>query len=200
LEKGGKKMIEGWVVNLRRLKANDLRHLVKWRRDMELMACYDGLFFNAPDEVEQDLKRHIAASDRLDFLIETKKGKPLGIAFFDHIDRENRRLELNVMIGEKQGGVSFHGANSAFLLVLYAFEKMNMRKIYGRFIEYASESKALIQAVGFQKEAVWRDYFYQKGRRWDFHVYGLLKRDFEIFLKTPKGRKYLNASQRKMNP
>ena len=83
---------------------------------------------------------------------------------------------------------------------MYAFEKMNMRKIYGRFIEYASESKALIQAVGFQKEAVWRDYFYQKGRRWDFHVYGLLKRDFEVFLKTPKGRKYLNASQRKMNP
>ena len=190
-------MIEGWVVNLRRLKANDLMHLVKWRRDMELMACYDRLFFNAPDEVEQDMRRHMAASDRLDFLIENKKGAPLGIAFFDHIDRENRSLELNVMIGEKQGAISFHGANSAFLLVLHAFRKMNMRKIYGRFIEHASQSKALLEAVGFEKEAIWRDYFYQKGRRWDFHVYGLLKNDFEMFLKTPKGQRYLTASEKR---
>ena len=72
-----------------------------------------------------------------------------------------------------------------------------MRKICGRFIEHASQSKALLEAVGFEKEAIWRDYFYQKGRRWDFHVYGLLKNDFEIFLKTPKGQRYLTASQKR---
>ncbi|VEN74058.1 conserved hypothetical protein [Candidatus Desulfarcum epimagneticum] len=190
-------MIRGWRVNLRPVSVHDLPHMVKWRRDMRLMGYYDRPVPISPDEMEIEIRDHIKSPDRLDFIVESKKGEPLGPAFFEHIDRESRHGEINIMIAEKKRGAAFHGANSAFLLLLYAFRKMNLRKVYGRIIEYASESRALLEAVGFKKEAVWREYFYQKGRRWDFHVYGLLRDDFERFLKTPRGRRYLKASGEK---
>ena len=99
------------------------------------------------------------------------------------------------MVGERDKRHIVFGAEAEFLLLLYAFRQLNMHKVYGRVIEYAKEAEALVKEIGFKKEAVLRRLIYQKGQYWDMYLYGILDREFEEFLTTPKGKRYLAASQ-----
>jgi RimJ/RimL family protein N-acetyltransferase len=188
-------MIKGRTVDLRRLKIDDLSYILKWRQDAELTRYYDELPINMPLEIEQEIRTKISSPDRLDLIIETKKEETIGVVFLRNIRWKDRNAELHVMVGDKDKRYIFFGAEALFLLLLYAFRKLNMHKIYGQMIEYAKEAGALIKEVGFEKEAVFRRFIYQKGRYWDLYIYGLLDREFEDFLKNKKGNRYLTASR-----
>ena len=188
-------MIKGRTVNLRRLKIDDLPNILKWRQDAELARYYDELPIHMPLEIEQEIRTKISSPDRLDLVIETKKGEAIGVVFLRNIRWKDRNAELHAMVGEKDKRYIFFGAEALFLLLLYAFRRLNMHKIYGRMIEYAKEAEALMKDVGFEKEAVLRKFIYQKGRYWDFYIYRLLDREFEEFLKSKKGKRYLTASR-----
>ncbi len=188
-------MIEGRTVNLRRLKIDDLPNVFKWRQDAELMRYYDALPINMPSEIEEELRGDISSTNRLDFIIETKKGESIGTVYLKKINWKDRHTEVHVMVGERDKRYIFFGAEAEFLLLLYAFRQLNMHKVYGRVIEYAKEAENLVKEIGFKKEAVLRRVIYQKGQYWDLYLYGILDREFEEFLTTPKGRRYLAASQ-----
>jgi RimJ/RimL family protein N-acetyltransferase len=186
-------MIKGSTVNLRRLKIDDLPYILKWRQDAELSRYYDELPINMPVEIEQEIHTKISSPNRLDLIIETKKGEAIGVVFLRNIRWKDRNAELHAMVGEKDKRHIFFGVEAEFLLLLYAFRKLNMHKIYGRMIEYAKEQEALVKEIGFEKEVVFRKFIYQKGRYWDLYIYGLLDREFEEFLKSKKGKRYLTA-------
>ncbi|MBW2057722.1 MAG: GNAT family N-acetyltransferase [Deltaproteobacteria bacterium] len=191
-------MIKGRRVNLRRLRLSDLPCLLKWWADGELMRYYDRLPVNSPVEVEEEIRRNIGSPNRLDFMVETKRGEPVGLMYLQKIDWRNRHCELHIMVGEQARRNGLFGVEAAFLLSRYSFHQLNMHKIYGRVFEYASTVQTLTEHLGFRREAVLRNSVYQGGRYWDLYIYGLLKREFEAYLKTSKGRRgqrYLAASQ-----
>jgi len=187
-------MIKGRTVNLQRLKIDDLPYIFKWRQDAELSRYYDELPINMPLEIEHEIRTKISSPNRLDLIIESKKGEAIGVVFLKNISWKDRNAELHAMVGEKDKKYIGFGAEALFLLLLHAFRQLNMHKIYGRVIEYAKESEALVKEVGFEKEAVFKRFIYQKGRYWDLYIYGLLNREFEEFLKSKKGRRYLTDS------
>lgn len=188
-------MIRGRTVNLRRPKLDDLPNLIKWRQDADLSRYYDILPINMSSELAQELRNNIGSSHRLDFIIETKKGQPMGIAYLKNIRWDDRNAELHTMAGDKDKRHIVLGAEAVFLLLIYAFRQLNIHKIHGRVIEYAKEAEDLMKEVGFVKEAVLRKLVFQKGQYWDVYIYGLLDREFKEFLDGEKGRKYLTASQ-----
>jgi RimJ/RimL family protein N-acetyltransferase len=188
-------MIKGRTVNLRRLGLGDLPEIFRWWQDPELMRHYDELPLNMPLELEQELQTNLSSTNRVDFIIETKKGESIGRVFLRKISWKDRHTELHIMVGEKDKRRMLFGAEAEFLLLFYAFRQLNMHKVYARVMEYAKDSERLVREIGFVKEAVPRKSIYQKGRYWDLYIYGLLDREFEEFLDTPKGKKYLAASQ-----
>lgn len=187
-------MIKGRTVNLRRLKIDDLPYIFKWRQDPELSRYYDELPISMPLEIEQEIHTRISSPIRLDLVVETIKGEVIGVVFLKNINWKDGNAELHGMVGEKHKKYIGFGAEALFLLLLHAFRQLNLHKVYGRVIEYAKESEALIKEAGFEKEAVLRRYIYQNGRYWNLNIYGLLNREFEEFLKRKKGRKYLQAN------
>jgi RimJ/RimL family protein N-acetyltransferase len=154
------------------------------------MQFYDRLPILSPEEVHEELTVLLKATDRIYFIIESGKNNPIGTAYLDAIDWTNRNAELNVMVADQVNKKLPYGANAAFLLIKYAFNKMNMQKIYARTMDYAVESQKLLQDIPFTREAILRDYFFQGGRYLGFHIYGLLSSEFEYFLSTSKGQKY----------
>ena len=188
-------MIKGRTVNLRRLTIEDMPKVFEWWQDIELMKYYDELPVNSPLEIEHELRLNINTTNRIDFIIETKKKEPIGRIFLSKINWKNRHSELHIMIGDKSKKNMFFGAEAGFLLMLYAFHQLNMHKIYGRMMEYAKEVETLQKEIGFRKEAVLKNKYFQKGRYWDFFIYGLLDREFENLLNSSKGQKYFFASQ-----
>ncbi|MBU3917138.1 GNAT family N-acetyltransferase [bacterium] len=91
-----------------------------------------------------------------------------------------------------------YGAEAEFILLIYAFRMLNMHKVSGRIAEFAIEAQKLVLDIGFVKEATLRKMFYQNGRYWDLDIYGLLYKEFEDFLNTPKGQKYYSSSQKNL--
>jgi len=188
-------MIKGRMVRLRKVQIDDLSCILKWRQDPELSRYYDVLPINIPLEVEQELRNNLKNSTRLDYIVETYKGAVIGMIYLKNISWKNRNAELHTMVGERSKRHILFGAEAELLLLLYAFHQLNMHKIYGRVIEYANEAKSLIGEAGFEKEAVLKQYVYQRGRYWDVYIYGIINQEFERFTKSKRGRRYISASQ-----
>jgi len=188
-------MIKGRTVNLRRITMADLPNVFKWWQDKRLMKYYDELPVHTPLEVEHILRQNISAADRIDYIIETKQKESIGRIFLSKINLEDRHLEIHTMIGEKNKRNMFFGAEAAFLMLLHAFHQLGMHKVYGRVMEYAKEAEVLQKEMGFIKEAVLKKQYFQKGQYCNGFLYGLLDREFEALLESPKGQKYLAASQ-----
>ena len=174
---------------------SDLPKVIEWWQDKELLKYYDELPVNSPSEMEHILRQNISAIDRIDYIIETKKKEPIGRVYLSRINREDRNLEIHTMVGEKNRRNMFFGAEAAFLILLHAFHRLGMHKVYGRVLEYAKEAESLQKEMGFTKEAVLKKRYFQKGKYRDAFLYGLLDREFEDLLKSPKGQKYFAASQ-----
>ena len=143
-----------------------------------------------PSEIEQEIHAWISSPNRPDLIIESKKGEVIGVVFLKNVSWNDRNDKLHAMVREKDKRYIDFGAEALFLLLLHAFWQLNMHKVYGRMIEYAKESEVLIKELGFEKEAVFTRFIYQKGWYWDLYVYGCLKRELEEFLKSKKGRRY----------
>lgn len=173
---------------------SDLPKIIQWWQDKELLKYYDELPVNSPSEMEHILRQNITATDRLDYIIETKKKDPIGRIYLSRINLEDRNLEIHTMIGEKNKRNMFFGAEAAFLILLHAFHQLGMHKVYGRVLEYAKEAEILQKEMSFKKEAVFKKRYFQKGKYQDAFLYGLLDREFEDLLKSTKGQKYLAAS------
>lgn len=187
-------MIKGRTVNLRRMRLNDLTFIVNWWQNQELMRYYDRLPIHSPLELSEEIRKNIGASHRLDFVIETKSVDPIGLIYLSNINLSDRHCEMHIMIGEADRKNLFPGAEAGFLLLRYAFNHLNMNKVYGRVMEFATEAERLLIAIGFSEEAILRKIVCQKGRLWDLRIYGLLYREFEAILRKPKGKRYLARS------
>jgi len=174
---------------------SDLPRVFEWCRDGELLKYYDELPVNAPFEIEHILQQNISAMDRIDYIIETKQKRPVGRIFLSRINRADRNLEIHTMVGEAKKRNMFFGAEAAFLMLLHTFHQLGMHKVYGRVLEYAGEMATLLREMGFKKEAVLKKRYFQQGQYRDAFLYGLLDREFEDLLKSPKGQKYLAASR-----
>lgn len=182
-------IIKGRFVKLRRLKSADLTHVIRWHQDKELMRYYDRLPVHGSHELEQEFKNYLNLKSRLDFLVETQNGTPIGLVYLKKIHWKDRNCELHVIIGEAQYKKFLYGCEAELLLLRYAFENLNMHKVYGRAMEFATEAIRLIKAAGFVEEAVLRNRVYQGGRFWDVLIFGLLNREFDGFVASAWGKR-----------
>jgi RimJ/RimL family protein N-acetyltransferase len=189
-------MLKGWIVNLRRMRGNDLSYVLKWWQDATLMRYYDRLSIHSAVESSNELERSLKALDRIDFVVENKGGEPIGLTSLKEINWKDRHCELHIMIGEPRKRILFFGAEAGFLLLQYSFQKLNMHKVYGRVMAYAQEAERLMKTIGFMKEAVLKDITYQNGQYRDVHIFGLLDREYKASLKKSIAKRFLNASQK----
>lgn len=190
-------MISGRLVNLKRLGLDYLPYIYKWRNDQQLMSFY-GLFPCASmAKIEQTVNKDMESGNRLDLIVETVKGDVIGAAWLERIDWRMRTCDLNMMIGEDDYRSKLYGAEAEFLLLKYSMHELNMHKVHAKIVEFARESQKLVREAGFKKEAVLRQAVYQNGKYWDIVVFGLLQQEFEKFLNSPRGHKYLRMSNRK---
>lgn len=186
-------MIRGQTANLRKMRMTDLGLVYKWWDDGALAKYYDRNPIFSREEIEAETRRNVSAPDRLDFIIESRTEEPVGLIYLKNIDWINRNCELHAMVGERDHRHIYCGVHAEFLLLMYSFRQLNMHKVYARVIEFGSEQRRLVEAVGFVEEAVSKQFVYQQGKYWDLHIYAILDWEFEVFLNSSKGRKYIAA-------
>jgi RimJ/RimL family protein N-acetyltransferase len=173
-------MLTGNLVNLRALERDDLERCWTWMNDAEVthfLAAIHAPLSRAEEEkwLEQAMTQR---DDKCTFAITTKDGTHIGNCEIQRIDRVARHAELGIMIGDKNYWGQGYGADAMKVLLRYAFEVLNLNRVYLRVHEYNSRAIRCYEKCGFRHEGRMRQQVYRHGRYWDTLIMGVLREEW----------------------
>jgi len=122
--------LEGEKVILRPLnKATDLQNCVRWMNDPEVLQFLSRVnpvsFMEEEEWFDNLANRH----DDILLAIETKEGRFIGVLGLHNIDRVNRTAIHGISIGEKDYWGKGYGTDAGMVLLNFAFNSLNLRKV-----------------------------------------------------------------------
>lgn len=163
-------------MKIRALEEKDLAFIHKLNNDYAIMSYW----FEEPYESFGELKRlydkHILSDTERRFVIEDND-VVVGIVELVEINYIHRQCEIQIIIPPEHGGKGY--AKEAFKRgVKYAFETLNLHKVY-LFVDKENEKAVHIyEKAGFAIEGLLKEHFYTKGKYKDVYFMGLLKRNW----------------------
>lgn len=173
--------MEGKKIRIRALEKRDLDEIMKWVNDYEVTRTLTSFLYPTSREQEEKwLEKAIEPNERNKiFVIETKKGEYLGNIGFHNIDWKNRNVEVGIVIGKKKYWNKGYGTDAMMTILNFAFNRMNLHKVYLRVYNYNKRGVRSYQKCGFKKEGILREMFYNEGKYYDVVMMGILKREFK---------------------
>ena len=174
-------MIIGEKVILREIEEENLDLIVKWRNDPEILRW---LFSYLPLSKVKERKWYETYLDdetQQIFIIEVNEEKtPIGTIGLTDIDYKNQRAELTIIIGEKEYWGKGLGEEALNLLVKFAFNEMNLRKIKALVFSDNDKAIKLYEKCGFVKEGVLKEEIFKDGKFKDFVVMSIFREKKEM--------------------
>ena len=134
----------------------DLPLRVRWYNDAEVRKT---LTFTERFELEKTRRWFRSVCDdarRVDFLVESAAGEPIGVAGLLHIEPVHATAECFCVIGEKAfwgGGI---GTEIHSVLLTWAFEGLGLEKIWAIIRTNNPAIYKIVQKLGFQIEGTLR--------------------------------------------
>ena len=136
--------------------------------------------------VPQGLEDFVAAHDALrasstdlEWGIETTEGSTVGLIGLHQLNWIARSAELRVLIGERSAWGQGIGTEATQLLVAYAFESLNLHKVWLGVNERNVGARTTYERSGFRSEGVLRDDVYRNGRYYDVVRMSILREEYE---------------------
>ena len=114
-------------------------------------------------------------NERINWTI-TEKGvdKLIGVIGYVKINPDARRAEVGYVMHHNYHGKGY-GSEALKAVLDYGFNVMNLHSVEAIIRPDNTASKAMVQKLGFVKEAYFRDYVFHNDRFWDEEVYSLLR-------------------------
>lgn len=165
--------------------------VVKWRNDPQIKAFFfeeEPLAFYTHLEWIDKIKRDPNVRYYMIQINEDDDHKALtvGTIGLNHIDWRNRTAEFGwFLIGEPKRRNWGYGKEAIFLLLDYAFNHLNLNKIWLQTMALNKAASAVYRKIGFQNEGILREQKFKNGEYIDVHVYGLLRGDFNALKEKP---------------
>ncbi len=157
-------MIDGQRVQLRPMTLADTADVVRWRSDPFVI---ESMFSDEPPTSESHTRwfeQLQLRGVRQEFIIvERATGRAIGTIGLSGIDRLHRRAEYGILIGEADVRGQGYAREASALLLDYAFNELQLHRVY--LLAFADHSAALklYQRLGFQIEGTLRDHMYKRG-------------------------------------
>lgn len=157
----------------RPITAADLALVLEWRNSDRIRRC---MFTDHLISMEEHMSWFERTQDQNvpTFLLYERMGVPTGVVSFSRIDHSNGTCHWGFYIGRTDRPKG-SGIIMGRLGIDYAFNQLEMRKIYGEVLACNEASIGFHDRLGFTKEGVLRKHVCKYGRYWDVIVFGLLK-------------------------
>ena len=172
-------MLPGKLVNLRLYEMSDLDEVMEWINNQEVRQYLSIIYpISRTQEVDFLQKLCNPTPDNIVLAIETKDKLYLGGVGLHKIDMVNRHSELGIAIGKKEYWGKGYGTDSMMTILDYAFNQLNLHKVYLRV--YSNNPRAIrcYEKCGFRKEGVQREHRYRNNKYYDDVLMGILKKEF----------------------
>jgi RimJ/RimL family protein N-acetyltransferase len=176
----------GTNVYLRPLEREDAAQIVAWLNDPEITHSLT-LYRPLSRRAEEDYLDKLAASEpEIGLGIAVREtDRLIGVTGLKDLDVKNRSACFGIVIGEKAEWDKGHGTEATALMVRYAFETLNLNRVWLHVLEYNQRGVRAYEKVGFRKEGVLRQEHYRHGRYWDTITMAILRADWDA-LQPPR--------------
>lgn len=172
-------MIYGEKTRLRRIERKDIPTFVRWFNDPEVR---DFLTMYRPistAEEEKWFEGHLEDQSSELFAVETADGVHIGNIGLHDINWQYRQVALGIVIGEKEYWGKGYGSDAIRTLLRFAFQEMNLRRVFLRVREDNARGIRAYEKCGFQQEGRMREAIYSNGRYYDELWMGILRHEFD---------------------
>jgi diamine N-acetyltransferase len=172
-------MLAGKVAVLRPLRVTDRAASVRWRNDPEIRDNILGYRFPITEEMEADWVDAVLKDQsrtRLVLAIEDKTdGALVGFVYLNGIDWFARNAEFGILIGDRGRQGKGLAKEALSLVAGYAFDTLNLNKLYLRVVAFNERALQLYRDFGFVEEGVQRQQAFNRGSYHDVVLMGLIR-------------------------
>lgn len=168
----------GELVYLRRLERGDISdRYFQWFNDAEVTRyMVNGAIPNRPEEMESFFERMSRSTNDVVFaIVDRATEQHIGNTAIHNIDWIRRLGEFGIIVGEKEYWGKGYGTEATRLLVGFAFDRLNLNRVW---LGVNAEHRAAIRAyekVGFQIEGRLRQEMYRNGAYADRLIMAILR-------------------------
>lgn len=150
--------INGKRLYLRPPCKSDLSSFVRWFNDPEVWIFLNRIYPMTEIAEEKWLERLDERKNDIVLTIVIKgrtpaQDRPIGTIGIHGIDRDNGVATTGAVIGEKDCWGNGYGTEAKMILLNYAFNTLNLRKIYSRVLAINPRSRAYSEKCGYVLEA-----------------------------------------------
>lgn len=180
-------MIRGERITLRAIEREDLPRYVAWFNDREVtfhLQAYRPL----PSADEEDwYNKQRKDPSLLNLAIETEKGVHIGSVGLMNIDHRLQLAELGIVIGDKSHWGQGYGQEAIQVLLAYAFNELNLKRVYLRVDADHPAAIRCYQKCGFIEEGRLREVVFREGKFFDQLIMGILRREYIDHIHNSQG-------------
>jgi RimJ/RimL family protein N-acetyltransferase len=177
-------MLRGKKVGLRKVQRGDLDSLMKWRNDDTYRQYFrEYRELNLDDQVKWYEKLVLQDQGTLMFsIIDLTSQELVGACGLCYINWVQRNADLSLYIG-KDGiyidtSVGGYAWDSMEVLFRYAFEELNLYKIWTEIYTIDEKKKELFETFGMNRDAILRDNYFYRGKYINSYIYSMLQPEF----------------------
>lgn len=167
---------EGRYVVLRPLVPGDASLTHAWRQSARARLLNQG----ASTVADQESWIRSRPANEINFVIERRDGRPIGMLSLTAIDQTNRHGEPGrFLIGDEEAARGIPAAVEAMkLLYELAFDELSLVRLYGTI---AAENRRMVKwqrYLGMREEGRMRRHYYIDGRFQDALIFALLEEEY----------------------
>ncbi len=175
-------VLRGERVRLVPLREEDLKLLGQWQEDAVYARLLDARpsVPDSPKDVQEYLDEVKKSKNGWVFGIRLVEGDELiGFVELDGIMWTHGGGWIGIGIGPAEHRDQGYGREAMELIIDFAFREVNLHRVQLSVFDYNERARALYEKLGFQREGTLREALHRDGRRYDMHLYGLLRREWE---------------------
>ena len=167
-------------VSIRPITEADTPKIVKWRNTPSVVEHF---IYRTPLTEEAHLNwfhNRVQTGNVAQFMItDTETGEEVGSVYLRDIDRDNRKCEYGIFIGEDSCRGKGIGSAAAKLALDYAFDTLGLNRVFLRV--FADNTRAIksYENAGFVYEGKFRDDVIIDGKAYDMVFMGILREDWK---------------------
>ncbi|HBX50586.1 MAG: hypothetical protein A2W98_01215 [Bacteroidetes bacterium GWF2_33_38] len=176
-------MLIGEKVILRPLKRSDMSKTITWRNDIDVIKQAQLIRFPKSEEMEKEWWDNVLidkSNRNVYFAVEEKSSSNfIGIIQLNQIDWISGTAVWGFIIGNKEDRGKGYSTEAPRLLFDYAFNILNLRKIFGYPVEYNQATLKMHQKIGnFKQEGKLVKHYYINNEYHDVLILSLFREDF----------------------
>lgn len=171
-------MLSDDVIYLRKLEESDLDRTWKWMNDPEIFFAIGVDIPISKTAQKQWFTELDRSNSKIVFAICMHEGDiHVGNVSLDSIHRRHRSARLSIFVAEPATRGKSIGTRAMRLLIEYAFEFLNLHRLYCKTTAGNPAVLEFYKKLGFQVEGQLREHEYIQGRYVDKIMLGLLRDD-----------------------